>query len=185
MFYVSFPGGFLYQETVAATISFSRASYNDANNVFILLKDFFYYSWVKRPVNKWAPLNKLEWLHYLTINRQYRVTHNLELEVIWTVIPTIILIIIAVPSFALLYSMDELLEPTVTIKVVGHQWYWSYEYSDLRPLLGESVIFDSYMIPDSDLSFGDLRLLKTDCPLLLPCETNIRFLITSTDVLHS
>lgn len=108
------------------------------------------------------------------------------MEVIWTVIPTLILIIIAIPSFALLYSMDELLEPSVTVKIIGHQWYWSYEYSDLRPLVGgESIAFDSYMVPDSDLSIGDLRLLKTDCPLILPKETNIRFLITSTDVLHS
>nr|AKT93869.1 cytochrome c oxidase subunit 2 [Balamuthia mandrillaris] len=131
-------------------------------------------------------VNKLKWLTYLISNRQYRVTHNLNLEVIWTVIPTLILIIIAIPSFALLYSMDELLEPSVTVKIIGHQWYWSYEYSDLRPLVGgESIAFDSYMVPDSDLSIGDLRLLKTDCPLILPKETNIRFLITSTDVLHS
>nr|UQW93852.1 cytochrome c oxidase subunit 2 [Balamuthia mandrillaris] len=131
-------------------------------------------------------VNKLRWVTYLISNRQYRVTHNLNLEVIWTVIPTLILIIIAIPSFALLYSMDELLEPSVTVKIIGHQWYWSYEYSDLRPLVGgESISFDSYMVPDSDLNMGDLRLLKTDCPLILPKETNIRFLITSTDVLHS
>jgi cytochrome c oxidase subunit 2 len=129
--------------------------------------------------------NKITWLTYLLKNRQYRVTHNLQLEVIWTIIPTIILIIIAVPSFALLYSMDELLEPTVTVKVIGHQWYWSYEYSDFKPLLNETIKFDSYMIPDTELKLGDLRLLKTDCPLILPKETNIRFLITATDVLHS
>jgi cytochrome c oxidase subunit 2 len=107
------------------------------------------------------------------------------LEVTWTVIPTIILIFIAIPSFALLYSMDELLDPTITVKIVGHQWYWSYEYTDFRPLCKQTVKFDSYMVPDSDLQFGDLRLLKTDCPLILPKETNMRFLITSTDVLHS
>jgi cytochrome c oxidase subunit 2 len=81
--------------------------------------------------------------------------------------------------------MDELLEPTVTVKVIGHQWYWSYEYSDFKPLLNETIKFDSYMIPDTELKLGDLRLLKTDCPLILPKETNIRFLITATDVLHS
>lgn len=125
------------------------------------------------------------WLTYLIVNKQYRVTHNLNLEVIWTIIPTIILIFIAIPSFALLYSMDELLDPTITVKVIGHQWYWSYEYTDFRPLCNQTVKFDSYMVPDADLQFGDLRLLKTDCPLILPKETNIRFLITSTDVLHS
>lgn len=131
------------------------------------------------------PKTRAQWLTYLVLNRQYRVTHNLELEVIWTIIPTLILVTIAIPSFALLYSMDELLDPTVTVKIIGHQWYWSYEYSDLKPLVGTSVSFDSYMVPDADLVPGDLRLLKTDCPLVLPKETNIRFLITSTDVLHS
>lgn len=121
----------------------------------------------------------------MTKHRQYRVTHNLQLEVIWTLIPTLILIIIAVPSFALLYSTDELLDVSLNIKVIGHQWYWSYEYSDMRSLVVDDIKFDSYMVPDSELSFGDLRLLKTDCPLILPKETNIRFLITSTDVLHS
>jgi cytochrome c oxidase subunit 2 len=126
-----------------------------------------------------------KWLAYLINHKQYRITHDLNLEIIWTLIPTVILIFIAIPSFALLYSMDELLDPSITIKVIGHQWYWSYEYTDFRPLCNQTIKFDSYMVPDADLAFGDLRLLKTDCPLILPKETNIRFLITATDVLHS
>jgi cytochrome c oxidase subunit 2 len=94
--------------------------------------------------------------------------------------------IIAIPSFGLLYSLDELIDPTVTLKVVGHQWYWSYEYSDYATLEGgESLNFDSYMIATDDLTNGTFRLLEVDNRLVLPENTHIRLLITSADVLHS
>src|SRR6201985_3152230 len=89
-------------------------------------------------------------------------THGTLLELIWTITPAFILIAIAFPSFRLLYLMDEVISPTLTIKVVGHQWYWSYEYSDFVNESGESIEFDSYMIPDSDLEDGQLRLLEVD-----------------------
>jgi cytochrome c oxidase subunit 2 len=100
--------------------------------------------------------------------------------------------LIAVPSFALLYSMDEVIDPAITLKVVGHQWYWSYEYSDhKRPsefgateYVG-NVSFDSYMVPDEELRVGELRLLEVDNDVVLPIDTHIRVLITSADVLHS
>lgn len=116
------------------------------------------------------------------------VTHHSLLEVIWTIIPTIILVFIAVPSFALLYSMDELFRPTVTLKVVGRQWYWTYEYSDvLNPtwlrLDTNDVVFDSYM--DQDVEGGLLHLLKTDNDIYLPIYHYIRVLVTSSDVIHS
>jgi cytochrome c oxidase subunit 2 len=127
-------------------------------------------------------------------------THAPTLEIIWTTIPAIILLFIAIPSFSLLYSMDEIVDPLLTVKVIGHQWYWSYElmnpneyfYMDSEgPLLDEdnqldtNYSFDSYMIADDDLKIGELRLLEVDNKLYLPIEVNIRLLITSGDVLHS
>ncbi len=113
-------------------------------------------------------------------------THSSLLEIIWTIIPAIVLVLIAVPSFVLLYSMDELIDPVVTLKVVGHQWYWSYEYSDYATLEGgESLNFDSYMIPTSDLVKGSLRNLEVDNRVVLPINTHIRVLITASDVLHA
>jgi len=112
--------------------------------------------------------------------------HFSVLEFIWTVIPAIILLFISIPSFALLYSLDELIEPTLTLKVIGHQWYWSYEYSDcLHFPTTESVNFDSYMIATSDLTKGTFRLLEVDNRVVLPIQTHIRLLVTSADVLHS
>jgi cytochrome c oxidase subunit 2 len=114
-------------------------------------------------------------------------THSTLLEVVWTIIPTIILMIIAVPSFALLYSLDEVINPSVTLKVIGHQWYWSYEYSDYESLEkgSTSLNFDSYMKADDDLSLGSFRLLEVDNRVILPSETHIRVLVTAADVLHS
>ena len=97
-----------------------------------------------------------------------------------------ILLLIATPSFSLLYSIDELHDPKVTLKIIGHQWYWSYEYSDCcENSFDESIMFDSYMITEDDLTFGAFRLLEVDNRVVLPNETQIRLLITSSDVLHS
>nr|YP_010042791.1 cytochrome c oxidase subunit II [Anthenea aspera]QPC56437.1 cytochrome c oxidase subunit II [Anthenea aspera] len=102
------------------------------------------------------------------------------LETVWTIIPAIILIFIALPSLQLLYLMDEVNNPFLTIKAIGHQWYWSYEYADYRELE-----FDSYMIPTNDLNTGSPRLLEVDNRLVLPSQTPIRVLVSSADVLHS
>jgi len=110
------------------------------------------------------------------------VTHGVILEIIWTILPVFVLIAIAVPSFALLYSIDEIIDPTLTIKVIGHQWYWSYEYTDYT---NNKVNFDSYMIAENDLQLGDLRLLEVDRKVWLPINTHIRVLITANDVLHA
>lgn len=113
-------------------------------------------------------------------------THSSVLEIVWTILPAVILMLIAVPSFGLLYSLDELIDPTVTLKVVGHQWYWSYEYSDYATLEGgESLNFDSYMIATDDLTHGSFRLLEVDNRVILPVNTHIRVLVTAADVLHS
>jgi cytochrome c oxidase subunit 2 len=114
-------------------------------------------------------------------------SHSNMLEIIWTVVPAFTLVFIAVPSFSLLYSLDELAEPLVTVKVVGHQWYWSYEYSDYLKKTEESATlnFDSYMLNTNDLTLGSFRLLEVDNRLILPIKTHIRLLVTSSDVLHS
>jgi cytochrome c oxidase subunit 2 len=113
-------------------------------------------------------------------------THSSILEIVWTIIPAFILLLVAIPSFALLYSLEELIDPVATVKVIGHQWYWSYEYSDYATLEGgESLNFDSYMVATNDLTHGSFRLLEVDNRVALPINTHIRLLITSADVLHS
>lgn len=103
-----------------------------------------------------------------------------EVETIWTILPAIILIIIALPSLRILYIIDEINNPSMTIKTMGHQWYWSYEYTDY-----EDLMFDSYIIPTHELNPGQLRLLEVDNRVVLPAEITIRILISSEDVLHS
>nr|AAN17775.1 cytochrome c oxidase subunit 2 [Cryptococcus neoformans var. neoformans] len=110
--------------------------------------------------------------------------HGTLIELVWTITPALILIAIAFPSFKLLYLMDDVISPAMTIKAVGHQWYWSYEYSDFVNEDGESIEFDSYMIPDSDLEDGQLRLLDVDNRVVLPVDTHVRFVVTGADVIH-
>nr|WRY71161.1 cytochrome c oxidase subunit 2 [Dermacentor reticulatus]WRY71174.1 cytochrome c oxidase subunit 2 [Dermacentor reticulatus] len=102
-----------------------------------------------------------------------------EIEIIWTIIPAITLIFIAIPSLHLLYLTDEMFNSQISIKVLGHQWYWSYEYSDFNKE------FDSFMIPEMEMNVNSMRLLETDNNLVIPVNTNIKFLISSTDVIHS
>ena len=110
--------------------------------------------------------------------------HGTVLELVWTITPALVLMAIAFPSFRLLYIMDEVISPTLTIKVVGHQWYWSYEYSDFVSEEGESIDFDSYMIPESDLELGQFRLLDVDNRLVVPVDCHIRLIVTGADVIH-
>nr|QCU46367.1 cytochrome c oxidase subunit 2 [Stomolophus sp. CG-2019] len=104
------------------------------------------------------------------------------IEIVWTIIPAVILVFIAFPSLKLLYLMDETMEPAITVKAVGHQWYWSYEYSDYDI---SDLEYDSYMIPTSDLEEGDNRLLEVDNQLVLPIQAHVRILVTGADVIHS
>ena len=112
------------------------------------------------------------------------VVHGTLIEVVWTILPAFFLMLIAVPSFALLYSVDEIVDPALTVKIVGHQWYWSYEYSDYYNSEDVSLNFDSYMLPSDDLVKGHLRLLEVDNRVILPVETHVRLIITAADVLH-
>nr|YP_009045197.1 cytochrome c oxidase subunit II [Athyma kasa]AHA03522.1 cytochrome c oxidase subunit II [Athyma kasa] len=101
------------------------------------------------------------------------------IELIWTILPAITLIFIALPSLRLLYLLDELNNPLITLKSIGHQWYWSYEYSDFN-----NIEFDSYMIQSTDKLYN-FRLLDVDNRVILPMNNQIRILITATDVIHS
>nr|AUN27893.1 cytochrome c oxidase subunit 2 [Conocephalus differentus] len=103
------------------------------------------------------------------------------IEVIWTILPAITLIFIALPSLRLLYLLDESMDPMITVKTIGHQWYWSYEYTDFH----QSSEFDSYMIPSNEMTTDSFRLLDVDNRTILPMNTQIRMLITAADVLHS
>uniref|UniRef100_UPI00300373D7 cytochrome c oxidase subunit 2 n=1 Tax=Parotis suralis TaxID=1266113 RepID=UPI00300373D7 len=102
------------------------------------------------------------------------------IELIWTILPAITLIFIALPSLRLLYLLDELNNPLITLKSIGHQWYWSYEYSDFN-----NIEFDSYMTPMNELNDNSFRLLDVDNRIVLPMNNQIRIMVTATDVIHS
>lgn len=108
-----------------------------------------------------------------------KTTHNTVIEVLWTVIPVVILVVIAVPSFKLLYYMDRTDETDMVVKVTGAQWYWTYEYPK------EELAFDSYMISEDELQEGQKRLLDVDYPLVVPEGTRIKLLVQANDVMHS
>ncbi|EME68547.1 Heme/copper-type cytochrome/quinol oxidase [Paramagnetospirillum caucaseum] len=106
-------------------------------------------------------------------------SHNTPLEIVWTAIPAVILLLIAIPSFRLLYFMDKVQDADMTLKIVGHQWYWSYEYPD------HDVRFDSNMVQAEDLKPGQPRLLTADNALVVPVGVPIRLQMTADDVIHS
>nr|QFQ01307.1 cytochrome c oxidase subunit II [Paralebbeus jiaolongi] len=118
-------------------------------------------------------------LFFNSLTNRY-LLENQTIEIIWTILPAFILIFISLPSLRLLYLLDEVNTPSVTLKAVGHQWYWSYEYSDFL-----QVEFDAYMIPSADLPDSGFRLLDVDNRTVLPMNTQIRTLISAADVIHS
>nr|QTA72658.1 cytochrome c oxidase subunit II [Acanthodactylus aureus] len=124
-------------------------------------------------------------LYVISLMLSTKLTHTnnmdaQEVEMVWTILPAIILILIALPSLRILYLMDEINNPHLTIKALGHQWYWSYEYTDY-----ENLMFDSYMIQTPDLNPGNFRLLEVDHRMVIPMESPIRILVSAEDVLHS
>lgn len=130
-----------------------------------------------------------------------KITEFMMLEIIWTIIPSIILVLIAIPSLSLLYAMDELIDPILTVKVIGYQWFWTYEYSQafdilefnyFKDALGyktrfyrNALIFDSIMSTEDELEFGYHRLLEVDRQLILPVRVHVRMMVTAGDVIHS
>jgi len=109
-----------------------------------------------------------------------RTSHNTVIELLWTVVPVLILVIIAIPSFKLMYYMDTVPDAAMTIKITGHQWYWEYNYPDQG-----NISFNSNLVADKDLQPGQKRLLEVDNPLVVPVGTTIRVQVTGTDVIHS
>nr|YP_010321808.1 cytochrome c oxidase subunit II [Stenochironomus tobaduodecimus]UKO33035.1 cytochrome c oxidase subunit II [Stenochironomus tobaduodecimus] len=133
--------------------------------ILILITSFISYIFVTMFLNKFINRNLL---------------HSQMIEMIWTILPIFILLFIALPSLRILYMLDEINNPILSIKSIGHQWYWSYEYSDFP-----EIHFDSYMIPIDQLKSHQFRILEVDNRLILPMKNQIRILVSSTDVIHS
>nr|YP_009330294.1 cytochrome c oxidase subunit II [Orchesella cincta]ANJ04211.1 cytochrome c oxidase subunit 2 [Orchesella cincta] len=117
---------------------------------------------------------------YTNINIDQHMLESQPLELFWTIVPSFILVFIGLPSIRLLYLLDEVYQPSITIKTIGHQWYWSYEYSDFL-----NLEFDSYMIPVNESADFNFRLLDVDNRTVIPFNTQVRTLISAADVLHS
>jgi len=148
--------------------------------LFYLIVILVFISWILSSILYQYSFSKRGALRYKYEN------HGTLIELIWTITPAFILIAIAFPSFKLLYLMDEVIAPAMTLKTIGRQWYWSYEYSDyLTDKDSEGIAFDSYMIPTSDLEPGQLRLLEVDNRIVVPVDTHIRIISTAGDVIHA
>lgn len=134
----------------------------------------------------WVLISLMSYFRSTKSNLIYKYfNHGTLIELIWTISPALVLIAIAFPSFKLLYTLDEVIDPALTIKSIGHQWYWSYEYSDILSETGDSIEFDSYMVPETELELGQLRLLDVDNRLVVPVDTHLRVVVSSTDVIHN
>jgi cytochrome c oxidase subunit II len=125
------------------------------------------------------------WIMISIVRNYSNLNHGTLIELIWTITPALILILIAFPSFKLLYLMDEVSDPAMSVLAEGHQWYWSYQYPDFLNADEEFIEFDSYLVPESDLDDGALRMLEVDNRVILPELTHVRFIVTAADVIHS
>ena len=144
--------------------------------VFILI---FVFWLISRTIILYHANSKVPWVRCL-------INHETNLEIIWTLIPTVILLAIAVPSFVLLYAIDEQNQTALILKVIGNQWYWSYEIFYKTSAIGVPVEFETYMLSEKDLTKNTpFRLLEIDNKIYLPCNVNLKVLVTSSDVLHS
>ena len=168
------PWGMYFQDTASPQME-ALVELHD-NIMFYLVIILFGVAWILGSIVRNYVRNK--------ISNKY-LNHGTLIELIWTVSPALILILIAFPSFKLLYLMDEVTDPSLTIFAEGHQWYWSYEYPDFLSDDNEELEFDSYMIPESDLEEGKLRMLEVDNRVMMPELTHVRFIVSSGDVIHS
>lgn len=168
------PWGMYFQDSASPQME-ALAELHD-NIMFYLVIILFAVGWIMVSIIRNYVGNK--------ISNKY-MNHGTLIELIWTVTPALILILIAFPSFKLLYLMDEVTDPNLTITAEGHQWYWSYQYPDFLSDDYEELEFDSYLVPESDLEDGKLRMLEVDNRVILPETTHTRFIISSGDVIHS
>ena len=166
-------------------INFQDSATPIMEGIINLHHDLMFFIWVIFIFVAWMLFKTLWHFNYKTNPVPSSLTHGTLIEMIWTVTPAFVLLVIAIPSFSLLYAMDEVISPAITIKTLGHQWYWSYEYSDYSNSEGSTLEFDSYMIPEEDLQEGQLRLLEVDNRLVVPVNTHIRIIVSAADVLHS
>jgi cytochrome c oxidase subunit 2 len=159
--------------------------------MFVCILILTFVGWLMyRTTSLFNNTNNQSWFYDTVSGDQYPsdVTHNSTLEIIWTIVPCIILLFISIPSFCLLYAVDDVKVPWWTVKVIGNQWFWTYEINSniiVKSLASFEWNFDSYMVLTDSLFTGHLRLLEVDWRLVLPKKCNIRLLVTSTDVLHS
>lgn len=170
------PWGLYFQDSASPQMEAIVELHN--NIMFYLLIILFGVSWVLVSIVRNYNYTKAQ------ISNKY-LNHGTLIELIWTITPAIILILIAFPSFKLLFVMDEVTDPNLTLVVEGHQWYWSYQYPDFLDADDEMIEFDSYLVPESDLEKGSLRLLEVDNRVILPERTHTRFIISAADVIHS
>ena len=154
-----------FTDAISPTITLLSAFHDHALVVIILIMSLVSYAMVTLMINQ---------LSCRTISEAQ------EIETIWTILPAIILLFLAFPSLRILYLIDEVREPSVTVKAIGHQWYWRYEYSDFL-----DVSFDAYILPTDDLQEGQFRLLEVDNRAVFPYNTEVRILVTAADVIHA
>jgi len=138
----------------------------------------------------WLLINCVSYYSDNYVSQSSKFTHSNELEIVWTTIPALILLFLATPSFTLLYSMDELIEPVINFKIIGHQWYWGYELSDYTTCVtgDNNIKYNCYMMVLDGLpenKKGYFRLLETNRRILFPVKTHLRLYVTAADVLHS
>ena len=137
----------------------------------------------------WLLINCIQYYSEFSISDNTKFTHSKELEIVWTSVPALILLFLATPSFTLLYSMDEIVDPELTLKILGHQWYWGYEMSEYNTCFGDvNLQYNCYMMVLDGLPAdkkGYFRLLETNRRILLPTDTHLRLLVSAADVLHS
>ena len=170
------PWGLYFQDSASPQME-ALVELHD-NIMFYLVIILFGVAWILISIIRNYVYNKSP------ISNKY-LNHGTLIELIWTITPALILILIAFPSFKLLYLMDEVTDPSLTVFVEGHQWYWSYQYPDFISEDNEELEFDSYLVPESDLEDGALRMLEVDNRVILPELTHVRFIISSGDVIHS
>lgn len=146
--------------------------------------NIFFYLMIVMFVVSWMFISIIIKFTGKLISNKY-INHGTLIELIWTISPAMILVFIAFPSFTLLYLMDHVVDPSLVIYGEGHQWYWSYEYTDYINDEGGKIEYDSYIIPESDLEKGWLRMLEVDNRVILPEYTHIRLIVSGADVIHS
>jgi cytochrome c oxidase subunit II len=170
------PWGLYFQDTASPQMEALIELHN--NIMFYLFIILLGVSWILVSILK-------NYIYYNSIISNKYLNHGTLIELIWTITPALILILIAFPSFKLLYLMDEVTDPNLSITVEGHQWYWSYQYVDFLNNKDELIKYDFYLVPESDLEQGGLRMLEVDNTIILPELTHTRFMVTAADVIHS